>query len=58
MLPMIGGRSAGGVGDATLRTNGELSWIEAGDSPPLPSRLLVLGAVEPSAELSFLPGVG
>jgi len=55
---MTGGRSDGGVGDATLRTSGELSRVEIGDAPPFPSRLLVLGAVEPSAELSFLPVVG
>ena len=55
---MIGGRSEGGVGDATLRTKGELSVVDRGDPPAVPSRLLLLGTVEPSAELSFRPVAG
>lgn len=53
MAPMRG-LAESGVGDATLCINGDpVALLEEGDSFPVPVRVLVLGALEPSAEVSF-----
>jgi hypothetical protein len=50
----IRNRLESGVGDATRCSSGELAFpVTDGDSLPMPIRLLLLGALEPSAEVIF-----